>query len=448
MTVSRFPDGFLWGAATAAYQIEGSPLADGAGASIWQRFCHDPRLMAAKGDTGDVACDHYNRMESDVALMAALGLKAYRFSVGWGRILPQGTGAVNAPGLDFYERLVDALLAHDIEPLLTLYHWDLPAALDDRGGWLNRDSADWFADYAGVLFERLDGRVRKWVTLNEPWVIVDGGYLHGALAPGHRNVFEAQIASHNLMRAHGAAVRRYRSIGAHDIGLVVNIEPKYPASDSAEDRAATQRADAYMNRQYLDAALTGHYPAEMAEIFGEAWPEWPTEDLAAIAQPIDFVGINYYTRNVVKSDPAAWPLAASAVEQKQATYTTTGWEVFPAALTDLLRGFKERYGDIPVYITENGAAFYDPPVAGEGGIDDPLRVDYLKGHLQAIADAIEAGVDVRGYMLWSLFDNLEWSLGYTKRFGAVHVDFATQRRTPKKSAKFYSKVIATNGAGL
>ena len=446
--MSRFPDNFLWGAATAAYQIEGSPLADGAGASIWQRFSHDPRLMAAKGDTGDVACDHYNRMEADVALMKSLGLQAYRFSVAWGRVLPEGSGRINEAGLAFYERLVDTLLAYGIEPLCTLYHWDMPAALDDRGGWLNRDSAGWFADYARILFERLDGRVKKWCTLNEPWVVTDGGYLHGALAPGHRNMFEAPIASHNLMRAHGAAVKVYREVGAHDIGLVVNIEPKSPASDSAADIAATARADAYMNRQYLDPALKGSYPAELKEIFGEAWPEIAASDLSDIAQPVDFIGINYYTRNVVRHDDASWPLKASMVVQKGKTYTETGWEVHPPALTELLVWFKDRYGDIPLYITENGSAFYDPPRALASGVHDPLRCDYLKGHVAAVAAAIAAGVDVRGYMAWSLLDNLEWSLGYTKRFGIVHVDFETQARTPKDSARLYSEIIATNGAVL
>jgi len=447
MTSSPFPDNFLWGAATAAYQIEGSPLADGAGASIWQRFSHDPRLMASPGDTGDVACDHYNRMESDVALMKELGLQAYRFSVNWGRVLPEGVGRVNDPGLDFYKRLVDALLEQGIEPLLTLHHWDLPVALDDRGGWLNRDSADWFAEYAATMYRALDGRVKKWVTLNEPWVITDGGYLHGALAPGHRNMFEAPIASHNLMRAHGAAVAAYRAEGAHEIGLVVNIEPKYPASDSAEDRAATARAEAYMNRQYLDPALKGRYPKEMAEIFGEAWPEWPADDFTLICQPVDFIGINYYTRNVVRHDPNQWPLRASPVKQV-ATHTTTDWEVHPPALTDMLVWFRDIYGNIPLYITENGAAFYDPPVAGPDGIDDPLRADYLRTHIAAIGEAIRRGVDVRGYMAWSLMDNLEWSLGYSKRFGIVHVDYETQVRTPKRSARFYSEVIASNGANL
>ena len=329
--------------------------------------------------------------------------------------------------------------------MCTLYHWDLPAALDDRGGWLNRDSADWFADYARILFKRLDGKVKKWVTLNEPWVVTDGGYLHGALAPGHRNMFEAPIASHNLMRAHGAAVKVYREIGAHEIGLVVNIEPKSPATDSAEDIAATARADAYMNRQYLDPALKGSYPAELKEVFGEAWPDFAAADLTDIAQPVDFIGINYYTRNVVRHDDTQWPLKASMVMQEGKTYTETGWEVHPPALTDLLLWFKRLYGDIPLYITENGSAFYDPPRAGESGVNDPLRCDYLKRHVAAIGDAIEAGVDVRGYMAWSLLDNLEWALGYTKRFGIVHVDFETQARTPKDSARLYARIIAGNG---
>ena len=444
---SPFPPEFLWGAATAAYQIEGSPLADGAGASIWQRFSHDPRLMAAKGDTGDVACDHYNRWKEDVALMKRLGLKAYRFSVAWGRVLPEGTGRVNQAGLDFYERLVDELLANDIEPMVTLYHWDLPAALDDKGGWLNRDSADWFADYGRVLFQRLDGRVKKWVTLNEPWVVTDGGYLHGALAPGHRNMFEAPIASHNLMRAHGAAVKAYRETSSHEIGLVVNIEPKYAASSSPEDEAARARAEAYMNRQYLDPAILGRYPAELAEIFGEAWPDWPAEDFDLIRQKLDFLGVNYYTRNVTRADDT-FLLRAGPVEQKNASHTTTGWEVFPQGLTDMLVWVKDTYGEVPLYITENGAAFYDPPKTIDGRIDDPLRVDYLKTHIAAVGEAIRKGVDVRGYMLWSLLDNLEWSLGYSKRFGMVHVDFETQVRTPKASAHFYSDVIATGGANL
>lgn len=442
-----FPAGFLWGSATSAYQIEGSPLADGAGPSIWHRFVHTPGATL-EGETGDVACDHYVRFRKDIALMRDLGLRAYRFSISWSRIFPEGTGRLNSAGLGFYERLVDTLLDNGIEPMATLYHWDLPAALDDRGGWLNRDSAAWFADYADAVFRRLDGRVKLWATLNEPWVVVDGGYLHGKLAPGHRNRFEAPIASHNLMRAHGLGVQAYRAAGRHAIGLVVNLEPKYPASQETEDLRATARAEAYMNRQYLDPVFFGTYPPEMREIFGEAWPDWPAGDMEAIRQPIDFLGINYYTRSVTRNDPAAWPVRAGAVRQKQATYTDTQWEVFPQGLTDTLLWVKGRYGNPPVYITENGSAFYDPPTACNGRLADPLRTDCLRRHLQAVREAIGAGCDLRGYFAWSLLDNLEWSLGYSKRFGIVHVDFETQKRTPKDSARFYSEVIGSNGAVL
>ena len=443
----EFPAGFLWGAATSAYQIEGSPLADGAGPSIWQRFVHTPGLVA-NNETGDVACDHYRRYAEDVSLMQRLGLKAYRFSISWSRVLPHGRGAVNPAGLAFYDRLVDALLKHGIEPMATLFHWDLPAALDDRGGWLNPDVAGWFADYATTVFRKLDDRVKLWATLNEPWVVTDGGYLHGALAPGHRNRFEAPIATHNLMRAHGKAVQVYRADGRHRIGVVVNLEPKYPASDGAEDRAATARAEAYMNRQYLDPVFGKRYPTELKHIFGEAWPDWPDDDFALIAQPIDFVGVNYYTRNVTRADPNAWPLRAGPVRQTRATYTETGWEVFAQGLTDMLLRVKERYGAVPIYVTENGAAFFDPPTAENDRVQDPLRVSYLRKHIAALHAAIQAGVDLRGYFVWSLLDNMEWSLGYSKRFGIVHVDFATQKRTPKDSARFYASVIATNGGAV
>lgn len=443
----EFPPGFLWGAATSAYQIEGSPLADGAGPSIWHRFSHTPGLV--HGDaTGDVACDHYQRWNEDVALLASLGLGAYRFSIAWARVLPDGTGRVNAKGLAFYERLVDTLLAHDIVPLATLYHWDLPAALDDRGGWLNRDVADWFAEYTQTVARVLGDRVPMWATLNEPWVVMDGGYMHGGLAPGHRNIFEAPRVSHNLMRAHGAAVLAFRSESRSQIGLVVNIEPQYPASSSPDDEAATQRADAYMNRQYLDPALLGSYPDELREIFGEAWPEIPVDDLRLVRQPLDFVGINYYTRAVHRADDSAPALRAARVPQSQRTHTEMGWEVYPPGLTDTLTWFRARYGDVPLYITENGAAFADPSTADGDVVDDPLRVAYYRDHLRAVHDAIRAGVDVRGYFAWSLLDNYEWSYGYSKRFGIVHVDFETQRRTPKCSARFYADVVRTNGRAL
>ena len=441
------PTGFLWGCATSAYQIEGSPLADGAGPSIWHRFAHTPGSING-GDTGDVTCDHYRRFESDVDLMHSLGLNAYRFSIAWGRVLPTGIGRVNPAGLGFYDRLVDRLLARGIRPMVTLYHWDLPAALDDRGGWLNRDIAGWFAEYADVMFRKLDDRVQLWTTLNEPWVVTDGGYLQGTLAPGHRNRFEAPLAAHHLMLAHGAAVQAYRATGRNKIGLAVNIEPKYPASQSEADVAATRRADAYMNRQFLDPALLGAYPDELVDVFGEAWPHWPAPDLEQIRQPIDFVGVNYYTRSVVKADPDAWPLRSSPVRQKQKTYTETGWEVFPQGLTDTLLWIKERYGNPPVYITENGAAFFDPPAVEGALLEDPLRIDYLQRHLRAMHDAMKQGADVRGYFLWSLFDNLEWAYGFSKRFGIVHMNYETLQRTPKASSRFYSRVIATNGAAL
>jgi beta-glucosidase len=442
-----FPANFLWGCSTSAYQIEGSTLADGAAPSIWQRFSHTPGLVR-EGDTGDVACDHYRRYRDDVALMAGLGIKAYRFSISWSRVLPRGAGPVNPAGLGFYDRLTDELLRHGITPMATLYHWDLPAALDNRGGWLNPDAAEWFAEYAAILFRKLDDRVKLWATINEPWVVADGGYLHGALAPGHRSLFEAPLVSHQLLRAHGAAVKAYRSEGRHRIGLVVNLEPKHAASSLPEDAAATQRADAYMNRQYLDPVFFGSYPPELEEIFGDAWPRWPQADFDLIRQPLDFLGVNYYTRSVVRFDAASWPVRARAVRRRRATYTETGWEVHPRGLTEVLLWVKQRYGDLPLYVTENGAAFFDPPTVAGDHLEDPLRVAYLREHLRAAHAATEQGVDLRGYFVWSLLDNFEWALGYSKRFGIVHVDFETQRRTPKASARFYSAVVADNGATL
>ncbi|HEV8692274.1 MAG TPA: GH1 family beta-glucosidase [Ideonella sp.] len=445
----EFPADFLWGAATSAYQVEGSPMADGAGPSNWHRFSHTPGRVT-DGDTGDLACDHYRRWPEDLGLMRSLGLNAYRFSVAWARVLPEGRGRVNPAGLAHYQRLVDALLEAGVQPNLTLYHWDLPAALDDRGGWLNPDIADWFADYTAVVVKALGDRVPMWATLNEPWVVSDGGYLHGVLAPGHRSAFEAAIVARQLMRAHGRAVQAFRALAPRSarIGLVVNIEPKTAASTSDADRAATARADAYMNRQYLDPALLGACPPELAEVFGEAWVDWPADELALARQPLDFLGINYYTRAIVQHDPASWPLRAAPVRQRQATHTETGWEVYPQGLTDTLTWVKARYGDLPLYVTENGSAFYDPPQVDGPQLDDPLRCDYLRGHLIAAHAARAAGVDLRGYFAWSLLDNLEWAHGFSKRFGLIHVDHATQRRTPKASAALYARVIASAGRCL
>ncbi|HCU10740.1 MAG TPA: beta-glucosidase [Gemmatimonadetes bacterium] len=446
----RFPDDFVWGTATSAYQIEGSPTADGAGRSIWHRFSHTPGNTWLD-ETGDVACEHYRRYKDDVAIMAELGANAYRFSIAWARIFPAGTGAVNKKGIDFYSRLVDALLERGIKPNATLYHWDLPEALDDRGGWLNRDIAGWFSDYATTMFDALGDRVEMWSTLNEPWVVTDGGYLSGVLAPGHSNLFEAPIAAHNLLRAHGLAVERFRFSKAAKrgkIGITVNLEPKYPASDSPEDLAAVRRADAYMNRQYLDPVFLGRYPEEMREIFGEAWPEWSDEDMRLIKQPIDFLGVNYYTRRVERDYPENLPLRTKHVPQPQHIETDTKWEVFPEALTKILLWATERYGKPAIYITENGAAFYDPPHTIDGRVEDPLRVEYFRQHLRAAHEAMKKGANLRGYYAWSLLDNYEWAHGYSKRFGIVHVDYSTQQRTIKSSGRYYAEVIRTKGASL
>ncbi len=442
-----FPPGFLWGAATSAHQIEGSPLADGAGASIWHRFCHTPG-RTLRGDTGDVACDHYRRWEEDIELMRGLGLGSYRLSLAWSRLLPQGRSRVNPKGLDFYARLIDRLLERGIKPSVTLYHWDLPAALDDRGGWLNPDSVDWFAEYAEVAFRAFGDRVPMWTTINEPWVMVDAGYLHGVNAPGHRNLFEAPIAFHHILLAHAAAVRVYRSGWNEKIGLVVNLEPKDPASERPEDLAAARRADVYNNLYPLDPVFLGRYPNGMDEVFGEGWPEFAPEEVARIREPMDFVGVNYYTRRVVRHDDDALPSRVSPVPVPGTITTETGWEVHPSGLTRALLWLRERYGAIPLYVTENGAAFADPACPVDERVDDPLRVQYYREHLLAVLEAIRRGVDVRGYFAWSLLDNFEWASGYSLRFGLVHVDYATQRRTLKSSGEYYREVIRTNGAVL
>ena len=446
-----FPPGFLWGAATSAYQVEGSPLADGAGASNWHRFAHTPGNIAA-GQTGDVACDHYRRFREDVDWLARLGMTSYRFSVSWSRIFPDGAGRVNQRGLDFYRGLVDALLARGIAPMITLYHWDLPAALDDRGGWTNPDSPAWFAEYADTMFRALGDRVPMWATLNEPWVIVDGGYLHGALAPGHNSAFEAVRAAHHLLLAHGDAVAAFRASPAPaagaKVGIVVNLEPKDPASASAEDVAATARADAQFNRHYMDALFLGHYPAELAEIYGEAWCDFPPQDFARIGRAVDFLGINYYSRGLTANAPDDWPTRARKVHVDGAEYTAIGWEVYPAGLTRTLQWVRDRYTKVPLYVTENGMARSDPDhlPAGAAVCDDPERVAYLAAHLAAVRNAITTGVDVRGYYAWSLMDNMEWAHGYAMRFGLLHVDFDTLVRTPKTSARYMREAARTNGA--
>jgi beta-glucosidase len=446
LTHIEFPSDFVWGAATSAYQIEGSPLAEGAGASIWHRFTHMPGKIA-DGSTGDVACDHYRRFADDVRLMRELGIQAYRFSISWSRVLPEGTGRANPAGLDFYNRLVDTLLAHDIMPFATLYHWDLPAALEDRGGWADPQVAEWFGKYARTMYRALGDRVRWWATLNEPWVVMDQGYVAGNHAPGRRNVAEAAAVSKNLLRAHAAAVTVGRAEGDFQIGLVVNLVPIHAATIDPADLAAAKRLDAYFNRQFLDPVLLGENPPELAVIFGSAWQPWSEGELREIRQPLDFVGINYYLRLVVCDDPAAGPTRTRIVPQPNCPHTATDWEIYPQGLTDTLLWIKHRYGDLPIFITENGAAF-EERFDNSTVVDDPLRVEYLREHLQAARRAIEQGANLRGYFVWSLLDNFEWQSGFSKRFGIVYVDYPSQVRVPKASAYFYCDIIRTRGATL
>ncbi len=446
-SMKTFPESFLFGAATSAYQVEGSPLADGAGASIWHRFTHTPGRTPS-GDTGDVACDHYRRWESDVELMRELELNAYRLSISWSRVLPEGRGRVNEKGLDFYRRLVDRLCEHGIAPNVTLYHWDLPAALDDRGGWLNPDVVHWFADYADVMYRALGDRVAMWATLNEPWVVVDSGYLFGVQAPGHANLYEAPIATHHLLLSHAAAVERYRATGLKaPIGIVVNLEMKDPASDSPEDVAATARSHTYFNEQYCDPLFLGRYPAGMREIFGEAWPSFPEAEVARIKTPIDFLGINYYTRCLTAHDASRPPVCERRVVPDGATVMTTGWEFYPPGLERTLAWVHERYGAIPLYVTEAGGPFVDV-VGPSGAVSDPQRVEVHRANLLGCLSALSRGIDVRGYFAWSLMDNLEWSSGFKHRFGLVRVDFDSQVRTIKASGAFYRDVIRSRGSSL
>lgn len=441
-----FPRDFLWGVATSAYQVEGCPLADGAGPNIWHRFSHQPGMTVA-GHTGDIACDQYNRYEEDVELMASLGIGAYRFSIAWARVLPKGRGRVNAKGLGFYDRLIDSLLKRDILPFATLYHWDLPLALEDKGGWLNDDTAKWFGDYADLMFRAFCDRVPYWMTINEPAVIMEKGYVLGVYAPGHRNAAEAPCVARNLLRAHGHAVQAYRDRGDGCIGIAVNIQPKYPATESPADHAAAKRANAWRNLQFLDAILLGTTPDELPEMFGQEWRALSAEDLALIHQPIDYVGLNYYTRVVVGDDAATLPLRARHIEQT-AKNTLIGWEIYPGGLTQTLLTMHERYHGIPIFITECGAAFKDPVSENGEEVHDPERAEFFRDHIRAAMDAYDQGVNLRGFFVWSLLDNFEWNSGYTMPFGIVQVDFETLRRTVKSSGRFYSEVARSNGAAL
>ena len=437
-----FPQDFAWGVATASYQIEGAWDEDGKVESIWDRFSHTPGKVT-NGDTGDVACDHYHRWPEDLALMKQIGLNAYRFSIAWPRILPEGRGQVNQAGLDFYSRLVDALLEANIEPYVTLYHWDLPQRLQDEGGWPERQIVDSFSEYADVVSRALGDRVKNWITLNEPFVSAVDGYLDGQHAPGIRDQRQALAASHHLLLAHGMSVPliRNNSTGSR-VGITLNLGPQMPASPSVADRARATWLDGFINRWYLDSLVGRGYPQDMLAGFGDAMNFVQAGDLETIAVPLDFVGVNYYTRHVVRSEAIPEKENEPVMLFPNDEHTEMGWEVYPEGLYLTLGRLHFDYAFPAIYITENGAAFKDQVVNGQ--VHDPQRLSYIKRHLRQVQRAIEAGMPVRGYFAWSLLDNFEWAHGYTKRFGLVYVDYETQQRIPKSSAKWYAQVIQEN----
>jgi beta-glucosidase len=465
----RFPAGFVWGTATASYQIEGAVKADGRGPSIWDTFCHTPGRIQG-GDTGDVAADHYHRMSEDIAMMAELGLSGYRFSVAWPRIVPAGSGPVNQAGLDFYSRLVDGLLDRAITPLLTLYHWDLPQPLQDAGGWTNRETAERFAEYAHVVGAALGDRVRTLTTLNEPWCSAFLGYSSGVHAPGITDNAAAFSAVHHLNLAHGLGAAALRTVlpDSGQVSLTLNLAQVRAASDSEADHDAARHVDGISNRVFLDPVLTGRYPqdvvADLRHITDFSFVH--DGDLAAIAAPIDVLGVNYYSPTLVAAatpalreqitaewindpqsapGPSPYPGTDLAYALPQdGPYTAMGWRIEPASFTELLLRVHREHPELPLVITENGAAF-DDTVSEDGAVHDDDRIDYVRAHLAAVHSAIEQGVDIRGYFLWTLMDNFEWAWGFSKRFGIVHVDFDTQERRFKDSALWYRDVAAANG---
>ncbi|WP_067482488.1 GH1 family beta-glucosidase [Actinomadura hibisca] len=451
MTV--FPEDFTWGAATAAYQIEGAAAEDGRGPSVWDDFCRTPGKVL-NGDTGDVAVDHYHRYRDDVALMAELGLSAYRFSISWSRVLPDGAGAPNPAGLDFYRRLVDELLEAGVQPWPTLYHWDLPSALEKAGGWPERDTAHRFADYAALVHQALGDRVRHWTTVNEPWCAAFLGYASGEHAPGRRDAAASLDAAHHLMVGHGLAVQAMRAQQpGNRFGAAVNLYAVSPATDDPADLDAARRIDGLQNRFFLDPLLLGRYPEDVLadlEPFGFA-----PADAGTIAQPLDQLGVNYYTRHTVSGVPGEATQAVSSPFSAHSPWvgaehvrfvpggrpvTGMGWEIDAPGLRETLARVAREYPAVPLYVTENGAG-YDEHLNGDGTVHDAGRVAYLDAHLRACHGAIADGVPLRGYFTWSLLDNFEWAWGYSKRFGLVHVDYATQRRVPKDSARWYAEVI-------
>ena len=436
-----FPPGFLWGAATAAYQIEGAAAEDGRGESVWDRFAATPGKVR-NGDNGDVACDFYHRYPDDIALMRELGLDAFRFSVSWARVVPGGGGDVNEAGLDFYDRLVDELLANGIKPVATLFHWDTPQALEDRGGWTSRATAELFVDYVDAVAARLGDRVDTWITHNEPWVVSWIGHGWGIHAPGRTSEADAIAASHHLLLSHGWAVDALRrAVPDAAVGISLNLVHVDAESDSPEDLAAAREVDGHENRWFLDPLFRGEYPADMLERFKATPPPVEDGDLKAIAVPIDFLGVNNYFRRVVRAgENGDGPQIARPAD---AQYTDIGWEVYPDGLYKLLARVAADYAPPVIYITESGAAFGD--VRGhDGRVHDPERTAYLASHIDAVGRAVEEGVPVQGYFVWSLLDNFEWAEGYSKRFGIVYVDYSTLERVPKDSFDWYRDFIASH----
>jgi beta-glucosidase len=443
----RFPAGFVFGAGTSSYQVEGGVREDGRGPSIWDTFSHTPGRVA-NDDTADVTADHYHRWADDVGIMADLGLRAYRFSIAWPRIQPDGRGPLNEPGVAWYDRLIDALLEHGVDPCPTLYHWDLPQGLGDHGGWLERTTTDRFAEYAATCFARFGDRVRTWFTVNEPWVAATLGYRIGLHAPGHRDLGAAVTASHHLLLGHGAAVEAFRASGRSGrIGIVLSLAPTEAATDSEDDRVAAVGSDGYTNRWFLDPVAHGRYPADILELFerltGPLGAIRPG-DAERIGTPSDVLGVNYYTRRVVAAGTAdgglPWTVRPAS---PTVPWTDTGWEITPWKLTELLVGLRADVG-LPILVTENGAVFLDAP-RPDGRITDAGRIAFLRGHLAAVHRAIELGADVRGYFHWSLLDNFEWAEGFRSRFGLVHVDYPSGRRLVKDSGRAYAAIIAANG---
>ena len=446
MNPCRFPENFVWGAATASYQIEGAARQDGRGESIWDRFCSIPGNVKGQ-DTGDVACDHYHRYKEDVALMKSLGLKAYRMSISWPRVLPGGKGEVNEKGMAFYSSLLDELLDAGIEPYVTLYHWDLPQALQEIGGWTNPDMPRYFSDYARLLFERFGSRVKHWMTLNEPYCAAFLGHYEGRMAPGIRDFSAAVLAAYHMYRGHGMAVRCFREGGfPGEIGIAHNLMGRLPLTDSEEDRLAAQRADGYLNRWFIEPIMRGCYPQDMIKLYrskGIVLPEFKAEDRALISQKLDFIGLNYYNDFYVRADEQRWPLGFTIENPKNVPVTDREWPITEDGFTRMLLRLTREYGVQKILVTENGASYPDV-VDLNGMVEDGARCDFLRRHILAMHRAMEQGAPVAGYFLWSLLDNFEWGCGYASRFGIIHVDYATQQRTIKKSGHWYASVIASN----